>query len=125
MERAIQMLPWVLAFGAAIWFGVMAGRAGRNRLSWAAGGAVLGLVATTVVRGLGEAVFLPLSHEAIVFFRVKMVAAPFGIVAFLGWIFTLGLQGWYLDWRNKPGSRRRQERAKQDHDVRYAARSAV
>lgn len=125
MEGAMQMLPWMFAAGAAVWFGVMAGRAGRNWWSWAAGGAVLGLVATTLVRGLGEAVFLPLSHEAVVLFRVKTVAAAFGIVALLGWLFTLGLQGWYLDWRNKPGSRRREERNQQHHDVRYAARSAA
>jgi len=121
----MQMLPWFFAFGTALWFGVMAGRAGRNRLSWAAGGAVLGLVATTVVRGLGEAVSLPLSHEAMVLFRVKTVAAAFGTVGFLGWAFTLGLQGWYLDRRKKPGRRLRKERTNQDHDVRYATHSAV
>jgi hypothetical protein len=55
---------------------------------------VLGLVATTMVQGLGEAVFLPLSHEAIVLFRLKTVAVVFGIVGFLSWIFTLGLRHW-------------------------------
>ena len=99
MESTMRMLPWFLAFGTAVWFGVMAGRAGRNRLPWAAAGAVLGLVATTVVQGLGEAVFLPLSHEAIVLFRIKTVAAALGVVGFLGWIFTLGLQRWYPPWR--------------------------
>jgi hypothetical protein len=125
MERAMQMLPWLFAFSTAIWFGVMAGRAGRNPVSWAVAGAVLGLVATTVVQGLGEAVFLPLSHEAIVLFRVKTIAAAFGIVGFLGWIFTLGLQRWHLGWRKKTGSRLRKERNNQDHDVRYATHSAV
>ena len=126
MEREMEMLPWFIGFGTAVWFGVMARRAGvRNRLSWAAGGAVLGLVATTMVLGLGRAVFLPLSHQAVILFRIKTGAAVLGIVGFLGWVCTLSLQRWYAGWRQQPGAWLRRERNNQDHDLPPAAQSGL
>ncbi|MGO8677118.1 MAG: hypothetical protein ACLQVX_14760 [Limisphaerales bacterium] len=99
MDKGMQLVSWLFAFGTAVWFCVMARRAGRTRLSWTVGGAVLGLVATTLVQGLANAVSLPVSHEAILISRIKTIAAAFVVVVVLGSIFTLGMQRWCLGWR--------------------------
>ena len=72
----------------AVWFGIMAHRAGKNRVVWAIGGGVLGLVVTTLVLGLGQATFLPFCTEEILKFRLMMTGIAVLLVSGLGWLFT-------------------------------------
>jgi len=106
LRQTMQMLPWSFSLATAIWFGMMARRAGRNWVPWALGGALFALVTTTVILGVSQAAFIPLSHGAVVRFRIKTVAAACLIVGFLGWLLTLSLQRWRLGARQerKPGN---------------------
>ena len=83
--------PWLFALATAVWFGWMAHFAGRNWLSWALGGALLGLVATTLVLGVSGAQFIPMSHDAAEMHRIKSLAACAFVVLLFGWIFSSGL----------------------------------
>ena len=84
----IGTIPWPVAVATAVWFGVMAYKAGKNRVLWAIGGGLLGLVVTTVVLGLGQATFIPYSTEEIVPFRIKATALAILLVLGAGWLFT-------------------------------------
>jgi len=89
MERIDSVF---FAVATAIWFGLMAYRAGRAWYGWALGGAIFALVASTIVFGVTQATFLPLSHTAYVHWRVRSVAIAFLVIFILGWILTLSLR---------------------------------
>jgi hypothetical protein len=84
----IGIIPWPIAVATALWFGVMAHKAGKNRVLWAIGGGLLGLVLSTVVLGLGQATFIPFSTEEIVPFRLKATGLAILLVLGVGWLFT-------------------------------------
>ena len=84
----IGMIPWPVAVVAAIWFGVMAHKSGKNRVVWAIGGGLLALVAATLVLGLGQATFIPFDSEEVIPFRVKAAVLAILLVVCLGWLFT-------------------------------------
>ncbi len=85
------MIPWLFAGATAIWFGLLAHRAKHNRAVWAVAGALLGLVITTIVLGLGDAVFIPFTREEYFRFRAKEVGVALGLILLLGWVLTTGL----------------------------------
>ena len=87
----IHEVPWAFSLATAIWFGLMARRADRSWLLWGIGGAFLALASSTIVLGVSEAVFIPLSHEACVHSRIGSVAAAALTVGALGWLVTLSL----------------------------------
>ncbi len=87
----MNAIPWLLSLATAIWFGLMARRAERSWLLWSIGGAVLALTVATILTGLLQAGFVPLSHEAIVSFRIESAAAAAVTVGALGLVVTLGL----------------------------------
>ena len=84
----IGVMPWPVAAAAAIWFGVMAYKAGKNAVLWGLGGGILALIVTTVVMGLGQAAFIPYTSQEQSMFRVKIGALAIFIVLCLGWLFT-------------------------------------
>jgi hypothetical protein len=84
----IGWIPWPVAVGAAVWFGVMALKAGKNSVLWAVGGGILGLVVATIVMGLGQATFIPFYSAEIAPFRIKMAALAVLLVVAIGWLFT-------------------------------------
>ena len=84
----IGWIPWPVALAAAGWFVVMATKAGKNRVLWALGGGMLGLVVTTLVVGLGQATFIPFYSAAVVPFRMKAAVLAILLVAGIGWLFT-------------------------------------
>lgn len=90
MERnvIIGAVPWPVAAATAIWFGVMAYKAGKNATLWAIGGGMLALIITTLVMGLGQAAFIPFTSEQESMFRIKIAALAIFIVFCLGWLFT-------------------------------------
>jgi hypothetical protein len=107
----LAFLPWLAAFVTALWFGWLAGRAGVTRTLWVCGGFCFALVTTTIVLGLSEAAFIPMSHDAVVHFQTKCVALTVALLVFFGWIFTASLHGHHLPlWRlvrrifNKPAA---------------------
>ena len=87
-NNIVGSIPWPVAAATAIWFGVMAYKAGKNRALWCIGGGLLGLVITTIVLGLGQAVFLPFSTEQIAPFRLGMAVLAVVLVFGAGWLFT-------------------------------------
>jgi len=84
----IGVVPWPVAAATAIWFAVMAYKAGKNAVLWGIGGGVLALVVTTLVMGLGQAAFIPFTSAEQSMFRVKIGALAIFIVLCLGWLFT-------------------------------------
>ena len=84
----IGMIPWPVAAATAVWFGVMAYKAGKNAVLWAIGGGLLGLVVTTIVMGLGQATFIPFYTGEIAPFRLKMAGLAVLLVLCMGWLFT-------------------------------------
>jgi len=84
----MQTVPWAFALVTAVWFGMKARAAGRNWLGWALGGGVFALTATTFVLGVSQAAFIPLSQTAVVWFRIKSVAAAALMVGAVGCFLT-------------------------------------
>jgi hypothetical protein len=87
-NEIIGLVPWPVAVATAVWFGVMAYKAGKNTVLWGIGGGVLALVITTIVMGLGQAAFIPFTSEQQSMFRIKIAGLAIFIVLCLGWLFT-------------------------------------
>jgi len=101
-NEIIGLVPWPVATAAAIWFGVMAYKSEKNFVLWAIGGAVLGLVLTTLVMGLGQATFIPYHTGEIAAFRGKLAAAAVIVVVCVGWLFTGTLhRRLFAAWKRK------------------------
>ena len=97
----IGSIPWPVAAAAAIWFGVMAYKAGKNSVLWAIGGGLMALVLTTLVLGLGQAAFIPYTSEDQALFRMKLAGLTLLIVICVGWWFTGSLHPRLLaPWRH-------------------------
>jgi len=84
----VGSIPWPVAIATAIWFGVMAYKAGKNCALWAIGGGILGLAITTIVLGLAQATFIPFSTDEIGPFRFKVAVLALLLVLCAGWLFT-------------------------------------
>jgi hypothetical protein len=84
----IGVIPWPVAAATALWFGVMAHKAGKNAVLWGIGGGMLALIVTTLVMGLGQAAFIPFTSQEQSMFRIKIGALAIFIVFCLGWLFT-------------------------------------
>ena len=92
-----EQLPWLFAIITAGWFGWMAQRADRARALWAVGGGAFGLVASTLVIGLGRASELPYSEHQAQMDRLKWTALAALLIFGVGWLLTGGLhQHWLL-----------------------------
>src|ERR1019366_520489 len=83
-NEIIGWIPWPVALAAAGWFVVMATKAGKNRVLWALGGGMLGLVVTTLIVGLGQATFIPFYSAAVAPFRMKAAVLAILLVAGIG-----------------------------------------
>ena len=84
----IGVIPWPVAAATAVWFGVMAYKAGKNAVLWGIGGGMMALIVTTLVMGLGQAAFIPYTSDQQSMFRIKIGALAVFIVLCLGWLFT-------------------------------------
>jgi MFS superfamily sulfate permease-like transporter len=84
----VGWVPWPVAAAAAIWFGMMAHKSAKNRVLWAIGGGLLGLVLTTIVLGLGQATFIPYYSDQVSSFRLKAALLAIVLVICVGWLFT-------------------------------------
>ncbi len=100
MTGTIRSVPWLLALATALWFALMARKAGRSWFGWALGGGLFALVTATLTLGLAQAAFIPISTEAYISWRAKSIGAAILLIVCLGWLFTLGLHRQHLViWR--------------------------
>jgi len=98
----IGRIPWPIAAAAAAWFGFMAWKSGKTVVLWAIGGGVLGLVLSTLVLGLAQAMFIPFYAGETAVFRLKMTVLAIVIVVCAGWLFTGSIHRRLLaSWKNK------------------------
>lgn len=84
----IGSIPWPVAAATAIWFGVMAYKAGKNCVVWAIGGGVFAVMVTTLVMGLAQATFIPFHTDEAAPFRLKVAGLAILLVFGVGWLFT-------------------------------------
>ena len=95
-----ERLPWLFAILTACWFGWMAHRAERSWALWAVGGAIFGLVASTIVIGLGNAVSLPYSMHERTVHGLKWTLAGAVFIVVVGWMLTSSLHRMHVSiWR--------------------------
>jgi hypothetical protein len=103
--RGMMIIPWVLSLATALWFSLMARRAGRNWLPWALAGAVIALVIATIVLGLGNARCNPFSNQQRIMYHIEWAALAVAAIAIFGWICTMSLHRHHLVlWRKATGS---------------------
>jgi hypothetical protein len=98
----VGVIPWPVAIITAIWFAVMAVKARKNAALWAIGGGALGLIVTTIILGLGQSMFIPMSDAEIIPFRIKMSLLAIVVVAGMGWLFAGSLHPHvFTPWRRR------------------------
>ena len=98
----MENYAWLFTVGTALWFGLMAFRAGGNWWSWALAGALFALPTATIILGLREAAFSPVSHEAQAHFKTTTLLLTAVVIAVIGQVATLPLQRWHLRyWKDK------------------------
>jgi hypothetical protein len=97
-------VPWLLALITAGCFALLARKAGRNLVPWALTGAVIALVAGTIVLGLGKATDNPFSDQQLKLFQMRWVVEAVLTIAVVSWFFTLSLHQHHLAlWRKLTG----------------------
>ena len=77
---------------------------------WAVGGAVLGLIVTTLVMGLAQASFIPMTDDQVMPFRIKIAFLAVLVVFGTGWLFAGSIHPHLLQlWKRRaeplPGER--------------------
>ena len=74
----------------------MANRAGRSWALWAVGGAIFGLVISTIMIGLGRALSIPYSDHQAAMDGLKWMAVAAILILAVGWLLTAGLHRHHL-----------------------------
>ena len=98
----VGIIPWPVAVVTAIWFAIMALKAHKNATLWAIGGGALGLIVTTLILGLAQAMFIPMSDAEVLPFRIKISFLAIVIVAGMGWLFAGSLHpNVFMPWRRR------------------------
>ncbi len=87
-NEIVGIIPWPIAIVTGLWFGMMAFKAKKNAVLWAIGGAVLGLIVTTLVLGLAQAMFIPMVDSQVFPFRIKITLLAAFLVFVAGWLFA-------------------------------------
>lgn len=87
----LPSISWSFFGLAALALALLAHRTGRAWLPWALLGGTSTLVITTITVGVAEAAFIPLSHNAYVNFRAKVILAALFLNGLCGWLITIGL----------------------------------
>ena len=72
-----MIAPWVFLVLTGLWFGFLGYKTDGRWIRWSVGGALFALTASTIVIGLCDAAFIPLSHQEETMFKLKtlMLAA--------------------------------------------------
>jgi hypothetical protein len=66
-----MITPWIICFATAIWFSWIGWKNSQNPFWWGLQGALLSLPISTIILGLCDAAFIPLSHKEEVAIRIK------------------------------------------------------
>src|SRR5262245_5061398 len=66
-----MIAPWIICLATAIWFSWIGWKNSQNLFWWALQGAMLSLPVSTIILGLCDAAFIPLSHQEEVTIRIK------------------------------------------------------
>lgn len=115
----VGIIPWPVAFVTAGWLAVMAVKARKNAALWALGGGVLGLVVTTIIMGLAQSVFIPMTDNEVTPYRIKMAFVAILVVFALGWLFAGSIHPHLLTmWKRRSESFPVEQPAKAPTDIR-------
>ncbi len=87
----ITLVPWLLACATAVWFGLLAVRAGKSWTLWGLAGGAFGLVSSTCILGLGHATGIPFSDQARAALHMEWTLAAVAVILFVGGLFTWNL----------------------------------
>ena len=63
--------PWIISLVTAIWFSWIGWKNGQNPFVWALQGVLLALPVSTIILGLCDAAYIPMSHDEEVSIRLK------------------------------------------------------
>ncbi len=88
-----HLIPWVLGGVSAVWFALLAVRAGKSWVLWGLAGGIFGLVSSTFVFGLGHATGIPFSDRSRYALHVEWTLAAIALILLIGGLIT-----WTL-WR--------------------------
>jgi len=94
--KLLPSVPWVFFAATAAVVGLVAHRSGRGWFGWALVGGASSLVVTTLLLGVAEAVFIPISHEARLRFCTKTIVAVVLMNALCGWLMTAAFHRQHL-----------------------------
>jgi hypothetical protein len=115
----VGIIPWPVAFVTAGWFAVMALKARKNAALWAIGGGVLGLIVSTIILGLAQAVFIPMADNEVTPYRIKMAFVAILVVFVLGWLFAGSIHPHFLAlWKRRTEPSATEQPAKTSADIR-------
>ncbi len=89
MKSSIPDVSLLMAAVMALWFGFVARHNGKGVVSWAVGGAILGLGLTGICLGLGNAVTIPYTHLIRVTEVARAAGVALGILGLIGAAFTV------------------------------------
>ena len=92
----IPTVPWLLFAIAAVALGLFARRTGRAWFPWALIGGMSSLLMTTIILGLADALFIPVSHEGYLRFCITMLVVVALMNALLLWLLTIGIHRQHL-----------------------------
>jgi hypothetical protein len=85
-----MIAPWIFLILTAIWFGFLGSKADGRWIRWSVGGALYALAATTMIIGLSNAAFIPLSHDDEVSHRfITLILASLPILVVGGFVMAL------------------------------------
>ena len=68
-----MVAPWIISIAAAAWFGLMGQKTRGQWFAWGLVGAIFALISSTMVLGVCEAAFIPISPDATEAFKFKSV----------------------------------------------------
>jgi len=89
-----MIAPWIFLVLTGVWFGLIGYKADGRWVRWSIGGALFGLTASTMVIGLCDAAYIPLSHSEEIMVKLKTLIFASLPMLFFGGFVMLVL------WRN-------------------------
>jgi hypothetical protein len=85
---SVTVVPWVMFCLTAVWFGWLAVLTGRNPALYALVGGLFGLASSTIVFGLGHAMFIPFSDGEMAAAHTRWTLISVCIIAVVGGALT-------------------------------------
>jgi len=86
-----MIAPWVFLVLTGLWFGFLGYKTDGRWIRWSVGGALFALTASTIVIGLCDAAFIPLSHQEEAMIKIKTLILASLPILLVGACITLML----------------------------------